>query len=93
MFFCVLTVILVKLHILLSWLICFGFIGLGLWWLAPLSTIFQLYCGGQFFLWGELGDPEKNTHPPQITDKLFQHNVLLEITVLYLKISRYQLDI
>jgi hypothetical protein len=32
------------------------------WYLMPLSTIFQLYCGGQLFLWGKTGDPEKNTH-------------------------------
>jgi hypothetical protein len=48
----------------------FGWFGLAYGVLTPLSTIFQLYRGDQFYCWGKPQCPGKIADLSQVTDKL-----------------------
>ena len=63
-----------------------------LWCLTPLSTICQLYRGGQFYWWRKPEDPEKTIDLPQVTDKLSHKAVHVHLALLEIRTNNISGD-
>jgi len=58
----------------------------GIWCLTPLSSIYQLYRGSQFYWWRKSEYLEKTTDLPQVSDKLD----LIMLYLVHLSVSEFR---
>jgi hypothetical protein len=56
---------------------------LGLWYLTPHSTTFQLYCGSQVYWWRKLQYQEKTTNLPQVTCSHVVHILYVTLAMVW----------